>query len=506
MKRFTPHLLLIAALGLGLLADLVVRMKVARGNPIGINLFLWSAFLVLGFVALQRLTGASLIRGWQWMAAAGILLSITFLWRRADALNVFAVLGLGITLVLMSLRGARERLEECGVLEYVHGFFTSIIHTISGLPLLLFMDLRKEETGARRTGLQVGAVLRGAAFALPVILIVGALFMGADAVFEQAVISIFDVDLEELIAHVFFTGFVTWVVAGYLRGAFIARPVQFPYAETKPLSLGFTEVSVVLGSSIVLFAVFIAIQFRYLFGGADMVRVTESLTYAQYARRGFFELTAVVALILPLLLVLDWLLRKENASHVRLFRIMASAQVVLLFAVIASALQRMLLYQQEYGLTALRIYTVAFMAWMGALLVWYLLTALQGKRNRFAFGGVVAAVLTLLVLVAINPDGLIARTNIARGAEGKLMDAEYLRRLSDDAIPALLEGLDKLDAKSREGIVAHLQKRRTRLEEESWLSWSWSSSVARRMLNEHAADLIVPLRPHEGAVDRGGHR
>jgi hypothetical protein len=54
--------------------------------------------------------------------------------------------------------------------------------------------------------------------------------------------------------------------------------------------LGPVELSIVLGLLDILFLAFVLVQFRYLFGGAELVRVSTSLTYAEYARRGFFEL------------------------------------------------------------------------------------------------------------------------------------------------------------------------------------------------------------------------
>ena len=78
-----------------------------------------------------------------------------------------------------------------------------------------------------------------------------------------------------------------------------------------------------------------------------------------------------------------------------------------------------------------------FMIWMAVLLVWYVLTVLTGRRPRFALGAVVAAFMVILVLVAMNPEDLIARTNIARASEGKRMDVRYLSVLGNDAVPAL---------------------------------------------------------------------
>src|SRR3712207_9305529 len=116
--------------------------------------------------------------------------------------------------------------------------------------------------------------------------------------------------------------------------------------------------SIVLGLLDLLFLTFVVIQVRYLFGGAARVAATAGLTYAEYARRGFFELVTVTALALPLLLIAHWLLRTETRAHERLFKALARIMVVLLFVVVASALQRMYLYQQEFGLTELRLYKI----------------------------------------------------------------------------------------------------------------------------------------------------
>jgi hypothetical protein len=484
MKRTVSIAILLCALILGVAGDLLVR----EVQP-GLGLFLWIAGLVLAFVLMQRMAQANLVAEWKWMGIAAVVMGGAFLWRASGGLLFFAFVGTGAACVLMSLRGVKISLAECGLLEYGHGALVNGAHAAAGLPMLMFSDLRPEEaalgTGSRRTG----EVFRGLAITLPVLFVIGSLFVGADAVFQKMVYSVFDLDIEWLVGHLLFTGFVAWVVAGVLRGTFVAKPTLFPYAQTKPLSLGITEVTIILGSSILLFVLFLAVQFRYLFGGADLVLVTPSLTYAEYARRGFFELTAVVALVLPMLLALEWILKREKASHLQLFRVLAVIQVFLLFAVIASALQRMLLYQREYGLTEMRVYTTAFMGWMGFLLFWYVVTVLSGRRSRFAIGAVAAAFLTVLVLLVINPDDLIARTNIARAVEGKEMDVKYLASLSLDAVPALVNGFQALDEKNRNAVAQNLLKRKQRIATRDWRSWSWSSVAALHALEAHEEEL-----------------
>jgi len=173
-------------------------------------------------------------------------------------------------------------------------------------------------------------------------------------------------------------------------------------------SLGIVETTTIFSLLNLLFLSFVLVQIRYFFGGAATVQATAGLTYAQYARSGFFELVWVAALVLPLLLGLHWLQKPGDARAQRLFTWQAAVQVALLFVIMASALARMRLYEGEYGLTELRLYTTAFMGWLALVFAWFTLTALRGRRERFAFGAAVCA-----FALVVNPDDRIVRANLA---------------------------------------------------------------------------------------------
>jgi hypothetical protein len=206
---------------------------------------------------------------------------------------------------------------------------------------------------------------------------------------------------------------------------------------------------IILGLLDVLFLSFVIVQFRYFFGGAARIQAVAGLTYAEYARSGFFELVGVAALVLPLLLAAHWLLRKEKARDERVFRILAGTQIALLFVMMVSALQRMRLYQREYGLTELRIYTTVFMEWLAAVFIWFAMTVLRGRRERFTFGAVVAGFLAIGALLAVNPDRLIARVNVEHAIAGRDFDAAYAASLSADAVPELISSLPRLNHSQR---------------------------------------------------------
>ncbi|MEJ7617371.1 MAG: DUF4173 domain-containing protein [Pyrinomonadaceae bacterium] len=236
------------------------------------------------------------------------------------------------------------------------------------------------------------------------------------------------------------------------------------------------------------------VQFRYFFGGAVLVQGVGEFTYAEYARRGFFELVAVAALVLPLLLSSHWLLRKESNRGQRVFRALAAAQLALLFVIMASAVARMMLYQTEYGLTELRLYTTAFMAWLALALLWFAYSVLwHNERRRFVCGALIAALLTLVALNLSNPDALIVRTNLRLAQKNRSFDAVYASALSADAvpalIPALINALPQISPDRRREAATLLLQKWAAPEGPDWRTWNRSRQAARFAVNAEVSAL-----------------
>ena len=161
---------------------------------------------------------------------------------------------------------------------------------------------------------------------------------------------------------------------------------------------------------------------------------------------------------------------KRRRDHV-VFAGLAATLVLLLLAVVASALERLWIYQQEYGLTELRVYATAFVLWLGVVLVWFCATALRRRRRSFAVGALVAGFAAVVAMNVLNPDALIARTNVSRPR----VDVSYLARLSDDATPALLRALPSLSPPDRRRLRAALLARG---ESNDWRAWNLDRSRA----------------------------
>ncbi len=466
--------LLGAALAVGVLGDLLLR-----ATPWGINVLLWVAILAGAAVALWR-WGRLEAGGGRWLVPVAVFFAAAVAWRGSPVVASLDVLAVLVALSLAAFRGRRGSLRLSGISEYLlGGIYTGTLSAAGPLPVML-KEVRWGEVARGRWRGSALAAARGIFLAVPLLLVFGALFAAADAVFETLVVDLFGFDLAELFGHVFLTLFVAWVVAGLLWVALLAgNPESLALPRPAALSLGVVEVGVVLGLLDALFLAFVAIQVRYLFGGAGRVVETAGLTYAEYARRGFFELVTVTALVLPLLLLAHWLLRAENRAHERTFGLLSGAMVALLFVIVASALQRMYLYTREFGLTELRLYTTIFMAWLSVILVWFLLTVLRGRRENFALGVLATGFAAILVINVMNPDALIARVNVERMQAGERFDARYLSGLSADAVPVMIEALPAMEDTDRRIVEEDLESfSRWSRESSDWRTWNLSRSRA----------------------------
>ncbi|HMP41233.1 MAG TPA: DUF4173 domain-containing protein, partial [Roseiflexaceae bacterium] len=225
-----------------------------------------------------------------------------------------------------------------------------------------------------------------------------------------------------------------------------------------PLQLsGSTEALTILIVVDLLFGGFMLVQAAYLFGGLDTLE-RSGMSYATYARRGFFELLAVAILALGLLWGLAaFTIRTQRRERIG-FNIACTLMILLVLGLLASAFQRMQLYELAYGFTHLRIYTQSFMILLAVVLLLFLVALLRDRLRIFPLGSMVAALIYLAVLNLANPDALIVRENIARYHATGDLDAIYLASLSTDATIELVAAFPALGPAEQQIIGWGLQR------------------------------------------------
>ena len=466
--------LLAAGLGLGLLGDAVFH-----GRPLGLNAAIWAFAFVAALAVLLRVGNVPLHQGRRMMAAPLVLFALLLAWRDSpllQAVNVFAIAG---AVALGALRRTDRRVVHAGVDDYVAGAVTAGAATVLGAVELMEREVPWEQVGRGIRGRRFAAVARGFALGLPLLVVFGGLFVAADAVFQNLLSSAVPGLPHAWWQHVVVALGIAWISAGLLRDLLATKEQERVLSvNARAPRIGATEIMVAVGALNLLFLAFVLVQLRYLFGGRGLVEAQVGLTYAEYARHGFFELVIAAVLVLPLLLGVD-AVHTGTPRQTRILRGLSGCLVVLVGVVMVSALQRLWLYQQTFGLTELRIYATGVVLWLAAVFGWLCLTVLRGRRDLFATGAVVAGFAATLCINVVNPDALIARTNLSRPT----VDVAYLGGLSDDAVPTLVAGLPSLDPPLRRALATRLLERGTA--DESVLSWNLSRTRGASLLDEH---------------------
>jgi len=477
--------ILLAGLITGILADVLLR-----ATPWGLNLLLWVLAPVASTLVLARRDRSSresyLIR----LGACAAAFAAGFAWRDSSVLVGLDIIALFGLFSLGSLRSALRSVRSASLWECTSASFTFGFASAFGMFPLLINDIKWKPNASVFRSKPVMAVLRGVLLALPLVLVFGWLFAGADPVFGSLVGKAFNLNMDfpDLLVQLLIITACCWFASGYMRRvlANVEVPAEESTGAIRP-SLGVVDISVALGLVNLLFLAFVIVQFRYFFGGGERVQTVAGLTYSEYARRGFFELVAVAALALPVLLAADWVAKKQSRQDEILFRSMAAILIGLLFVIMISAVQRMFLYLREYGQTELRTYTTAFMAWLALLFLWFAATVLRGRRDRFAFGAMMAGFAIIGILHVANPDAMIVRTNAGRAACGRTFDVAYNTSLSADSVPELVKDIGLLRSEDQARVARSL------LDHWSSPTGDWRTWNSDRSAAVHAVQRAQPV-------------
>ena len=470
-KSLTAVSVLGAALILGIVTDLLLTE-----TAWGVNVFFWSvSALAVIHVGMRSRDKRGLAPFWS-LALLILVFAALFAWRDSLTLKVLDGLALFTLVALLAAKVRYEWSPWQPFGEYAARLGHVLFSGFKGAAPIIEKEVDWKQLAQGDSASTFKSVGRGLLLALPILALFTFLLASADARFDWLLTNSIHFDAGSMVTHLAVILVSSWVAAGYLRDVSQKDSVSVTIWRY-PFALGIVEVGIVLGLLDLLFAAFVTLQIPYLFGGAGHVIGRAEITYAEYARRGFFELVWVSALVLLLLLHSHSMLRSAGRGGEKLFRALAGLMIALLFVIMASAMQRMRLYEEQYGLTELRFYTTVFMGWLAIVFVWFIPTVLGGLRNRFSFGALIAAMALVLALHFINPDAYIVRTNVARAAEGKPFDARYVSSLSLDSVPELSSALPKLSPSDRKIAMKGLA-RHSRSLDVDWRGWSWSRSRA----------------------------
>lgn len=315
--------------------------------------------------------------------------------------------------------------------------FAAVAVPIAALRALPWLGsaLANARRGANRRALRMGAsVFVG----LGLLAVFVPLLASADAAFGTIV--------DALIPDFDASSTVRWIVlfclfAAATAGAcflLVAPPAPPAPAEVRRSRLRSLEWALPVGILTALFGMFVIVQLTTLFGSDDYVLRTTGLTYAEYARSGFWQLLTVTVLAFGVIVLGSRWAPAGTPAERAWKRGLLGALTCLTLVIVASALSRMWLYQQAYGFTVLRLVVLTCELWLGAGFLMVLVSVLRLRPTGLARGMVAAGVLALLSLAVLDPERFVADHNVTRFEQTGKIDTRYLATLSADALPALV--------------------------------------------------------------------
>jgi len=469
------HLLLIYGLIVGVVFDIFFHDR-----TLGISYPMFISFLlIITALAFLREYGRLKNRAWMWSVPI-LILSLTFSLYSNQVLKIINFLIIPYLLIMMvSLVSDTNRAEWSDV-RFIADFLKRVfvpfryIH----MPFTTFFRLQ-DKTGDRNKRI-LPRIAVGVLISIPVLALIIWLLSSADIVFKNLFI---DIPVSKIIKHFFLILAVTVYSICFFWSLLKAfYETKSPVCEKINWKRFLDPVVIMTVISLlnIVFCVFSIIQFRYLFGGQSFLLPSE-YTFAEYARRGFFELVAVSVINFLIILLAVTFIKRDNKKLLIAGRVLLSILVGFTFIMLASAFYRMLLYEQAYGFTYLRIFVQAFMVLLSFLFVinmifiWY-------EKLPIIKAYFITSLAVYIALNFANVDVIIAGNNISRYQRTGQIDMEYLKGLSYDAVPEMAGLLE--DSDLRKEVLDYFNTVESELENQGhWQSINLSRSKASRTVS-----------------------
>lgn len=319
------------------------------------------------------------------------------------------------------------------------GAFYTAAATIGNLGTTL-KSLFAGGNGGKKTFLKA---LIGLVCAIPALLIIVPLLIASDEAFRGMMDNIFTNAFADIFKALFGIILSIFVLSyGFsLRKGRIARikkgnlkGIESAYIVSFLSAIGFC------------YLLYLFSQLAYFFSAFSGFLPDGQITYAQYARKGFFEM-CVIAVINLIIVFLALLLTKKKEGKVSgAVKALATFIATFTLIIIATAISKMILYIGEYGMTILRLTTSAFMVFLAIVFISVIFRIFLTKINIIKTA-LIAAGCILLCLGTLNVNGVCARYNYENYVNGKLetVDINALYNLGDEGIPYLVKLTDSED-------------------------------------------------------------
>ncbi len=390
-----------------------------------------------------------------------------------------------------------ENCIEKGVSDYI---FIDYIKSILVMPFCSLTKIFKAiSQGKAKQGMQVALkILLGLAIAVVPTIVIFCL-LSYDGGFISIFESIFDFDASDIFSHI--GSLILAIPIGmYIFGLYASSSEKLlqETITSKDCNKGFevirimpqiTALTAVLPILFVYIIYFIS-QWKYYISGFTGI-LPEDFSYAEYAREGFFQLCAVSIINLIVIMAILLFVRRKNNKTSALIKIITTVFCIFTLILISTAISKLIMYINTYGLTQKRVYAM----WLMIVIAIMFIIIAAGRfatRIKTVWMSLAVCVILFAALALSNVNAVIAEYNVDRYLDGTLdiVDLDAMDQLGYSAIPSLVRLANELEERKSNGEnipEEMLEKLTENLEKEAFYIENYENSFFQFNIPAHRA-------------------
>lgn len=439
---------------LSLLAGYIFcRFFPASDNPLGAVMLIFGLFIATFIVLIVKKIRVKLTA--ILAAVSGIIISLTLILSGNEFLNFFAY-SYALIMYFYFVYSATGNALQNGFSNFVLADFIKALFVLPFRSLGYIFKALFSSRGGKKLPLKIIAGLGIALIPTAIVLSL----LSYDSSFSALWNSIFKLDFYSVFSHIVSLTFGI-PIGMYIFGSFVssvdnkctdALTVEACHKASEKLKK-LPALTAVFATAPVLFVyvIFFISQWKYYVSGFTGV-LPESLSYAEYAREGFSQLCTVSVINLIMILAVTLFARRTEEGKpslaIKLVTLLFSASTLIL---ISTAIAKMVMYIDFYGLTQKRIYSTWLMVVIALIFVLIAIQQIAPKLKTIALSFTIAVVLFAMLSLS-NVNGIIAKYNVMHYISGDLetVDVRALADLGDAAVPELVNLYEHIDEKLEE--------------------------------------------------------
>lgn len=327
-------------------------------------------------------------------------------------------------------------------------FFGQILYSLCSSISNIGISVKSISAVADNNKKSFSKAVIGVICAIPVLIIVVPLLMSSDSAFQGFINNIFSNVFQSLLK----------VLLGVLLSLFVIAygfSMKKDKAGTlKPSEFGGIDTTYIISFLSVIsvcYLMYLFSQLAYFFSAfSGFLPEGYVFTVAQYARRGFFEMTAISAINILIVFLCVTLSKKKEGKLSVGIKILCSFIIGFTLIIITTAISKMMLYINNFGMTVLRITTSSFMVFLAVVFIALLLRVYIAKVKVLKVA-LITAGCVLTVLGAVNVNAFSARYNYQKYVDKSLpnIDVSAIYELGDEGVPYLVLLAESRDSEVR---------------------------------------------------------